>query len=473
MTKDREIVRTRPGQRPRVYSRHDRDRLPATSASAHRPALRARLPDLPLTDPHRTTLTAQGPHHDPHPRRASSSTCSRSSAPTRCVTDADVLQQRSIDNFRKLAEHLRRLHDAVARGGRDGAQHRRGRQGARLRRRARRQRGAAHRRHRDRGRARDARSRTRSCVDGSGMNQIVERSTPTTCRPPRSAACRCRCSRTEARKARPHHRPLAADRSRSPRWAASSRPAASASSRRSTAASRTWSSGCEVVFPGGQVSRIKNVPRRAAGPDIRHIVIGNEGALCFITEVTVKLFPYLPENNMFLGWTLKNMKDGLRGAARGDGRRLQAVGRPPLRPRGRPAPLLALRRSPTTASCCSWPRATPASPRRRPRASSEIVAQHPGCEPVDSAAHRRLVRRPRVGSRQDHRRGRAHPHDPQRQPHHRDLRRLELDQRDLRGGAATNPGRDHGHHAARRSLVAQLHQRHEHVLQLLLRPHRL
>ena len=68
--------------------------------------------------------------------------------------------------------------------------------------------------------------------------------------------------------------------------------------------------GCEVVFPGGQVSRIKNVPRRAAGPDIRHIVIGNEGALCFISEVTVKLFPYMPENNIFLGWTLKDMKVG-------------------------------------------------------------------------------------------------------------------------------------------------------------------
>ena len=40
--------------------------------------------------------------------------------------------------------------------------------------------------------------------------------------------------------------------------------------------------------------RIKNVPRRAAGPDIRHIVIGNEGALCFITEVTVKLFSTSP-----------------------------------------------------------------------------------------------------------------------------------------------------------------------------------
>jgi FAD/FMN-containing dehydrogenase len=68
--------------------------------------------------------------------------------------------------------------------------------------------------------------------------------------------------------------------------------------------------GCEVVFPGGQVARIKNVPRRAAGPDIRHIVIGNEGALCYITEVTVKLFPYMPENNTFLGWTLKSMTTG-------------------------------------------------------------------------------------------------------------------------------------------------------------------
>jgi alkyldihydroxyacetonephosphate synthase len=68
--------------------------------------------------------------------------------------------------------------------------------------------------------------------------------------------------------------------------------------------------GVEAVFPSGNVTRIKNVPRRAAGPDIRHIVIGNEGALCFITEVTVKLFPYLPENNAFLGWTLKNMKTG-------------------------------------------------------------------------------------------------------------------------------------------------------------------
>ena len=68
--------------------------------------------------------------------------------------------------------------------------------------------------------------------------------------------------------------------------------------------------GLEAVFPNGEIARIKNVPRRAAGPDIRHVVIGNEGALCFISEVTVKLFPYFPENNTFLGWTLKDMATG-------------------------------------------------------------------------------------------------------------------------------------------------------------------
>lgn len=68
--------------------------------------------------------------------------------------------------------------------------------------------------------------------------------------------------------------------------------------------------GLEAVFPNGRISRIKNVPRRAAGPDIRHVIIGNEGALCYITEVTVKLFPFYPENNVFMGYVLDNMKLG-------------------------------------------------------------------------------------------------------------------------------------------------------------------
>ncbi|MBW2178326.1 MAG: FAD-binding oxidoreductase [Deltaproteobacteria bacterium] len=68
--------------------------------------------------------------------------------------------------------------------------------------------------------------------------------------------------------------------------------------------------GVEAVFPDGGITRIKNIPRRAAGPDIRHVIIGNEGTLCFITEVTVKIFKYFPENNRFLGYTLDNMKTG-------------------------------------------------------------------------------------------------------------------------------------------------------------------
>ena len=69
--------------------------------------------------------------------------------------------------------------------------------------------------------------------------------------------------------------------------------------------------GLESVFPGGQVVRIKNVPRRAAGPDIRHIVIGSEGALCFITEVTVKLFRYRPENNRYFSFLVDDFADGV------------------------------------------------------------------------------------------------------------------------------------------------------------------
>ena len=69
--------------------------------------------------------------------------------------------------------------------------------------------------------------------------------------------------------------------------------------------------GLESVFPGGTVTRIKNVPRRAAGPDIRHVVIGSEGALCFITEVTVKLFRYQPENNRYFGFLVDTFADGI------------------------------------------------------------------------------------------------------------------------------------------------------------------
>ena len=70
--------------------------------------------------------------------------------------------------------------------------------------------------------------------------------------------------------------------------------------------------GLEAVFPNGEITRIKNVPRRSCGPDIRHVIIGNEGALCYITEVTVKIYKYFPENNEFLAWALDDMTTGFK-----------------------------------------------------------------------------------------------------------------------------------------------------------------
>jgi alkyldihydroxyacetonephosphate synthase len=68
--------------------------------------------------------------------------------------------------------------------------------------------------------------------------------------------------------------------------------------------------GLEAVFPEYGLTKIKNVPRRAAGPDIRHVIIGSEGALCYITEVTVKIFTYQPDNSVYYGYLLDDMKSG-------------------------------------------------------------------------------------------------------------------------------------------------------------------
>ncbi|MGX7352072.1 hypothetical protein RU97_GL002225 [Enterococcus canis] len=68
--------------------------------------------------------------------------------------------------------------------------------------------------------------------------------------------------------------------------------------------------GLEAVLPSGEIVRIKNVPRRAAGPDIRHVFVGNEGAIAYITEVTVKLFKYMPDNTEYMIWNFENLEKG-------------------------------------------------------------------------------------------------------------------------------------------------------------------
>ena len=66
--------------------------------------------------------------------------------------------------------------------------------------------------------------------------------------------------------------------------------------------------GLEAVLADGS---IKNVPRRSAGPDLRHLFIGNEGMLGFVTEVTMKIFKFMPEQRWMKAYGIHGMQNGL------------------------------------------------------------------------------------------------------------------------------------------------------------------
>jgi FAD/FMN-containing dehydrogenase len=69
--------------------------------------------------------------------------------------------------------------------------------------------------------------------------------------------------------------------------------------------------GLEAVLADGEIIRIKNSPRRSVGPDLRHLFIGNEGMLGFITEATIKIFRHTPETRWMHSWAIKGMSAGL------------------------------------------------------------------------------------------------------------------------------------------------------------------
>jgi len=66
----------------------------------------------------------------------------------------------------------------------------------------------------------------------------------------------------------------------------------------------------QAVFPDGTIITTKTVPHKATGPDINSLLLGSEGALAIITEVTLKIKP-LPEARKFLSYTFGSIKSGL------------------------------------------------------------------------------------------------------------------------------------------------------------------
>ena len=108
-------------------------------------------------------------------------------------------------------------------------------------------------------------------------------------RPPSRPACGRpgprRCSPSTASRS-------ATSRSRSStrRSAASPPPAPAARRQPATAASTTWSSALRVATPAGTLEAGR-APRSAAGPDLRQLVLGSEGAFGVVTSVTVQVRP--------------------------------------------------------------------------------------------------------------------------------------------------------------------------------------
>lgn len=71
----------------------------------------------------------------------------------------------------------------------------------------------------------------------------------------------------------------------------------------------------EVVLPSGEVARVKNVPRAAAGPSLREVFVGSEGTLGIVTEVTLRVFP-TPEHRATASYAFPSLSEGLEAIRR-------------------------------------------------------------------------------------------------------------------------------------------------------------
>lgn len=68
--------------------------------------------------------------------------------------------------------------------------------------------------------------------------------------------------------------------------------------------------GLEAVLAGGEILRLPAVPRSTAGPDLRRLLIGSEGALAVITRATLAAAP-LPKRYTWRAFLLPGFHEGI------------------------------------------------------------------------------------------------------------------------------------------------------------------
>ena len=76
--------------------------------------------------------------------------------------------------------------------------------------------------------------------------------------------------------------------------------------------------GLTAVLPGGEILRCRPVPRSAAGPDLRRLLVGSEGTLAVVTEATLACRPR-PAGWEWLAFSFPEfgaLADGLREVVR-------------------------------------------------------------------------------------------------------------------------------------------------------------
>jgi len=66
----------------------------------------------------------------------------------------------------------------------------------------------------------------------------------------------------------------------------------------------------EAVLPTGEIIRTRKVPKSSVGPNLNQILIGSEGTMGIITEITFKIMT-IPEERRFKGYLFPTIHNGL------------------------------------------------------------------------------------------------------------------------------------------------------------------